>query len=255
MTQKQATKLKILFFDIETAPRLAHVWRAYADYVPHGQMVHDTFLLTWAAKWGHGKKIMSARLTEHEARDQDDERIVTELADLVREADIVVAHNIDKFDLRVLNARVMVLGLEPLGPTQTIDTLKLSKRHFDLSYNKLDYLAEALGLGRKIKTDFDLWLDAYHGRNDGLDKMLRYNKKDVELLEKVFEHMKPYVNRLTRLFDGEGHVCPYCGSDELQKRGFYRTQASTFQRYQCTNCEKYSRARTSQKAKFDVHPL
>lgn len=253
----KTNELKTLFFDIETAPKLAHTWSAMADWIPHGQMVNDTFMLTWAAKWRYGKRILSSRISEPEVKAQDDERIVLLLADLMREADVVIAHNAVGFDIPIVNARLFLHGADPLGPTASIDTLKLSRQAFGkgLAYHKLDYLAEKLGLGNKIKTDFDLWLDAYHGDNTALELMLKYNKHDVVLLEQVFEAMVPYVPRLTRLWDIETFGCQHCGSGDLQKRGFYRTQASTFQKYQCNFCKRYSRARKSEKPTPSVYPL
>lgn len=250
--------LKVLFFDIETAPLLAHIWTAYTKYVPSIMMVHDSFLLTWAAKWMGSDGVIADSLSGKEATAQEDERIVLSLADLIREADVIVAHNVDHFDLPMFNNRLLLNGLEPLGPTQTIDTLKLAKKNFRLSHNKLDYLAKELGIGRKIKTDFDLWLDAYHGDEDAISEMLDYNAYDVILLEQIFEYMRPYVRQLTRLFDtivdGES-TCPNCGESNWMQRGYYRTQANTFKKWQCNGCGRYARSRASVKKRNKVYPL
>jgi DNA polymerase III epsilon subunit-like protein len=215
-------------------------------------------LISWAAKWGDEKKVMSSALTGDEARAQDDERIVIELAALIREADVIIAHNIDKFDVPMFNNRLLLLGLENLGPVETIDTLKLSKANFRLAYNKLDYLAEKLGFGRKIKTDFDLWLAAYHGDEVALGQMLRYNRKDVVLLEQVFEALRPYVKNLKRLVEAawDGQIaCPNCGAEDYQRRGERRTQVSTFVQFQCNQCKRYFRSRKSENKKLGVVPV
>jgi DNA polymerase III epsilon subunit-like protein len=254
-----SNQLRILFFDIETAPLLAHIWRPYDGYVNHQQLLHDSFLLTWSAKWRGEDKMHSMRLTSQEAQDQDDSRLVAGLADMVRKADIVVAHNADRFDIPMLNNRLLVMQLEPLGPTRTIDTLKLAKYNFRLAYNKLDYLAEVLGFGKKIKTEFDLWRQSYLGDAKALKLMETYNKHDVVLLEQVFEALLPYVHNLPRLYDAEREMeqaCPTCGSDDLKKDGKRRTNSSTYQRYHCRNCGRYSRSRSSDRlSKLGVHPL
>jgi hypothetical protein len=240
--------LRVLFFDIETAPLLAHIWHPAEGWVTHDRMLHDSFMLSWAAKWWDGETIYSNVLTPDEAKRQDDTRIVEGLADLVRKADIIIAHNIDKFDVPMLNNRLFLNGQEPLGPTKSIDTLKLARKHFRLAHNKLDYLAHVLGLGEKIKTDFSLWRRCYLGERSALVEMLRYNKHDVELLEQVFNKMVPYVQGLPALFEASHEMergCLTCGSFNLQKRGKYRTKASVFQRYHCLDCGKYMRARTS----------
>lgn len=251
--------MKILYFDIETAPMLAHIWQPKVDWVPHGQLVHDTFMLCWAAKWEDGGTVMFDNLSVKEVLEQDDFRIVESLAELVRKADIIVAHNINRFDLPQLNTRLLLHGQEPLGPVRTIDTLTLAKKSFRLAYNKLDYLAGVLAIGNKIKTDFDLWLDVYHGDPDAMESMVEYNIKDVELLQEVLHKLKPYAVGLPRLVDAEEKdemICPFCGSGDLMRRGFYRTQSNNFARLQCQECRRYSRIRQTDKAtRLGVHPL
>ncbi len=249
---------KVLFFDIETAPLLSFIWHPMNNYIPNVMQAADTFMLTWAAKWWGHEEVISDRLSSEEALEQNDSRIVRSLADLVAEADIIVAHNGDRFDMPRLNARLMALRQKPVGPYQTIDTFKLAKRNFNLPYYKLDYIAEFLGLGKKIKTDFDLWKDVYHGVESAIAEMLEYNIHDTVLLEQVFVEMIPYVTRLTRLFRATKRdevKCAYCGGVEFQKRGVYETQASTFQKYQCKTCGKYARARISEKKRLAYHPL
>lgn len=252
------SNLKVLFFDLETAPLLAYVWGPREDWIPHDRMIHDSFLLAWTAKWRGEDKVMTGLLTSKEAKAQDDTRIVIKLADLIRQADIVVAHNANRFDVPMFNNRLLLLGLEPLGPVKTIDTLILSKKNFRLAYNKLDYLAEKLGIGNKISTTFGLWKECYHGDSAALKQMLEYNVKDVVLLEQVFDKMLPYVKNVPRLVDADydGQVaCPFCGSENLQKRGLSGTNVNTFQRFMCKACQKYSRLRVSIKNRLAVSPL
>lgn len=243
---------RVLIFDIETAPMLAYIWRAKTEYVNPQAITHEVFLLSWAAKWEGGRKVHGDVLTGDEAYNQDDGRIVQSLADMIREADVVVAHYGNGFDIPMLNNRLLLLGQEPLGPVRSIDTKALAARSFRLASNKLDYIAEALGIGNKIKTEFQWWVDCYHGDEKALQRMYRYNRKDVTLLEKVYDRLKPYVKNLPRLVDAEHEnerVCPSCGSDALQKRGVYRTNASTFQKWTCTACGRCSRSRTADKSK------
>lgn len=250
--------LKVLFWDIETAPMLAYIWSPWDQTVNMERLIHPTWLLCWSAKWAHERRSMYGVVTRDEAHSQDDSRIIKELADVIRQADVIVAHNGDKFDLRILNARLLQLGLEPIGPKQTIDTLKLAKENFKFTYNRLDYLGEFLGVGRKIKTDFNLWKQCYFGDEKALDKMVKYNIQDVILLEKVFDRMRPYVKRLPRLVDPDGteqFCCPHCGAHQLQRRGVARTQTCTYQKYQCTACQRYCRMRRAETSKFSVTPL
>jgi DNA polymerase elongation subunit (family B) len=247
--------LRILYFDTETSPMLAYVWGPKADWIPHNQIVHQSFLFCWAAKWGHEKQLRSDKLTSNETKVRDDTRIVESLASLVREADVVIAHNSDGFDVPVLNSRVMIQGLEPLGPVESVDTLKLARRSFRFSHNKLDALARYLGIGEKIRTDFELWERVYQGDELAMQQMLRYCRHDVVLLEQVFEKLRPYAKGLKRLVDGEGSFCPNCGSTDYQRRGFRRTNAGNFARYQCNRCQRYFKDKTSDAGKSQMRPL
>lgn len=246
-----ATKLKVLLYDLETAPAEAYVWRATQDYIPPDMLIRDTSLLTWSAKWWGSKNVVSRATDEWWPR--NDRETVESLAALIREADVIVAHNIEQFDLPMLNNRLLLLGQEPLPPVKVIDTYKLARKHFRLFSNKLDYLADTLGYGRKIKTDFDLWRNYLAGDPQARKRMVRYNKRDVILLEKVFNQLLPYVQGIPRLVDAtyEGEmVCPYCGSADFQKRGIRRTQGLNYQRAQCNECLKYFRFRSYIKPKL-----
>jgi predicted RNA-binding Zn-ribbon protein involved in translation (DUF1610 family) len=254
-----AEQLKVLLYDIETGPAIAYVWRADTEYVPMDMMLHPPFLINWGAKWLGGTKIHSGLVTPEEAIVRDDKRIVSELADIIRQADLIVAHNGDRFDLPVLNGRILKHQLETLGPVKTIDTLKLSKASFSLPYNKLDFLGEYLDLGRKIKTDMDLWKGCIAGDIKALKQMQKYNKRDVELLEQVFERLRPYAKGLARMQDAsyEGEfACPNCGGWNLIVNKHRRTQAGTFTTYQCKDCGRYCSYPSADRAKkLAVRPL
>ena len=53
-----ARQPKVLFYDIETAPILAYVWRLWDNNVGLNQIKSDWHLLSWAAKWLGEKKVM-----------------------------------------------------------------------------------------------------------------------------------------------------------------------------------------------------
>ena len=235
---------QVLFFDVETAPLLAHIWHPKQEYVREDMVLQaESFLLTWSAKWRGRKKVMSDRLTSAEAKEQDDTRIVKSLAALVREADIVVAHNVP-FDLKHLNARLLVHDLEPLGPTERIDTLRLAKRSFKLSYYNLDYLGKVLGVGHKVHHEgFAMWRGCYVGDEASLKRMERYNRGDVVLLERVFDRLIPHAEGLQRLHLSHGFQCAFCGSDDVQRRGYHTTAVHTYAKFKCSNCKRYSRTR------------
>jgi hypothetical protein len=251
--------LRILFFDVESAPMLAYIWQAKTEYVNPDAILHETFLLCWAAKWAGDDRILHARLTSKEAKAQDDSRIVEKLATLIRQADVVVAHNGDRFDMPKLNTRLALHQGQPLGAVQTIDTLKLARSAFRFASNRLDYLAQKLGVGAKLHTTFSLWKRAYAGEAAALRDMDVYCRQDVVVLEAVFEAIRPYVKRLPRLVDAGQYgqkVCPNCGSNGLQPDGVHRTNANTYARFRCDRCGRRCRSfRQKDAPKLEMRPV
>jgi DNA polymerase III epsilon subunit-like protein len=207
----------------------------------------------WAAQWAGQKQVLSDRQTSDEAVDKDDARIVDSLATLVRKADVVIAHNADRFDVPRLRGRLIVNDQETLGPVATIDTLKIARK-LGFAHNNLDSLAKELGLGGKVENPPHLWDAAYEGSETALKQMVRYCKHDVALLAQLFERLRPHATQLRRLVDGDGVFCPYCGSTSYQKRGKVRTQASTTQKYQCQECDRYFKDKTGDAAKRQMRP-
>jgi DNA polymerase III epsilon subunit-like protein len=233
-------RLRLLFYDIETAPMVSFHWQAKTDYIGgHLNIDDDRAMLCWSAKWSDSKTIMSGRVTQKEVRAQDDSRIVENLSQLMREADYVVAHNGNRFDYKRVNARLLLNRLTPLGHVQQIDTLSIARQSFDLPYNNLNYLAQKLGFGEKLRTDFDLWRRAFYGEVAALKEMEAYNRQDVVLLEHVFHAIAPYAKTLPRLVDAaewREELCPYCGATKRTRSGFYRTKVNNYPKYQCTTC-------------------
>lgn len=238
-------KHRVLYYDLETAPALVLAWRAKTHYISYDHLVRDVFIITWAAKWRDSKKVMSNCCTKNEVLGGDDSRVLLELSILINQADATVAHNGDQFDNKTVNARLAINGLPPVHPTQSIDTLKMSRKTFGMWSHALDHLGKSFVGHRKIKTDFDLWKRVIAGEKKAMAEMVRYNKQDVLLLQEVHEYILPYIRNNARLVDA-GHagqiVCPSCGEGQLTKRGFTHAKVGVYQRYQCQACGLYSRA-------------
>lgn len=242
---------KILLFDCETSPILAYVWGLWDNNVSLDQIKEDWYLLSWSAKWLGDKKVMCDALPMHPKykKGRDNEKLILQsLWKLLDEADIVIAHNARKFDMAKLYAKFLEYGMPPPSPCRIIDTLVEAKKHFKLTSNKLDYIAELLGFGRKIRTDFLLWVACMEGDLEAWDKMIRYNKRDTVLLEKVYLKMRPWMRTHPNLgvfLEGDKPACPICGGSHLQRRGYVTTNLSRYQRFQCQDCGGWSRGRAN----------
>lgn len=240
---------KILVFDIETAPIVAYVWGGWKQNpAANTQMIiEDWFIFTWSAKWLFDDKIMTGKLTPQEAIDKNDKRIVKDLWQLLEEADVVIAHNAFKFDIKKVNTRFLQWGLTPPMPYQVIDTLVHVRKQFSNVSNKLDWVAQKLGLEGKMKhSGFSLWDKCYNGDKDALDEMELYNIKDIKVLEEVYLHLRPWISPHPNvgLFVGNNiKCCSACGSEKLQETGEYSTYANTYSAMRCGDCGSISRSR------------
>lgn len=240
-------KPKILLYDLETFPNIVTSWGLKVDgYLSADNIIEERTIICGSYKWLGEKTVYSTCV--HPKSPKDDFQVVADLHRVVSQADAIVAHNGDAFDIRWLNARVVYHGLAPLPPVIQIDTKKIAKSKFKFNSNRLDYLAQYLGIGKKIKTEFDLWKQCMAGDEASLKEMVRYNRHDIVLLEQVYLKLAPYVPARVnaRLFT-KRPGCPSCGSEAVQARGFSYTVSHEYQRYQCTECGSWFRDRQSEK--------
>lgn len=228
--------------DIETSPNLSWTWGIYEQNVIEKEK--SWYILCWAAKWLDRKPIMSSALPDfkkmYKNNPEDDSAVLLDLWQLFDEADIIIGHNSDAFDIKKTNARFLAHGMTPPSPYKTIDTVKMARKTFKFDSNKLDHLGEELGLGRKIKHDgFSMWKGCMNGVDKDWKNMVKYNKMDVTLLEKVYLALRAWstTHPNLNLLQNTTHACPICGVDALQKRGFAYTKVNKYQRYQCVGEE------------------
>jgi len=187
-------KPKILVFDIETSPIEALVWNVWDENIQPDRLLKDWNVICWSAKWLDGSRMFSDRLTSKEAIAGDDKRIVKSLRDMLDEADIVVAHNGDKFDIRKIQTRFLFHNMPFPSAYESFDTLKVCRREFGITYNKLDYVCSFLGLKGKMSTGGqELWNSCRLGNVQSLLKMSRYCDNDVRILESLFKRLIPYI--------------------------------------------------------------
>lgn len=233
---------KIVLWDIETTHNLVAVFKLFGeDYISPDNLLQERYIV--CAAWKDlGKTAVSAVSTLDDpkrfAKDpHDDYHVVKTLHAVLSDADVIIAHNGDKYDIKFTEGRMLFHGLSPLPPIVKIDTLKVAKDRFLFNSNKLDYLGSFLKVGRKKPTTGGLWLRVLQGDKAAVKEMVTYNKQDVELLERVFEKLRPYVaNHISRQLFGQTTGCPRCGSVKVQSRGTHRATTRVYQRFQCQGC-------------------
>jgi DNA-directed RNA polymerase subunit RPC12/RpoP len=204
-------------------------------------------MLCWSAKWLDEKDVFY-QSKQHSSTVE----MLAPLHALLDEADAVIHYNGKKFDIPHINREFILNGFTPPSPYRQMDILETVKRQFRFPSNKLDYVAQAFGLGSKQKhSGFKLWVGCIEKDPDSWKTMQDYNIQDVLLLEKVYHKVKAWI---------KGHinysmhvtnklVCPHCGGTHVVKRGFTQTLASTFQRYRCSDCGTWFKDNTRLNAK------
>lgn len=207
---------------------------------------HPTYLLSFAWKWLGEKKISTHCLPDYKGYRKDkknDGPLVDEIWKVMNSADILVAHNGDKFDTKKTHARFIINKLGPPAPVKTIDTLKIARQNFGFDSNKLNDLAKYLGVGKKIpNTGMHLWLSCMAGDPASWKIMRKYNAHDVKLLEEVYLLLRPWAKNHPNLNTYSHAVaCPTCQSTDTQRRGEDRTLARTYQRHHCQSCRRWFR--------------
>jgi uncharacterized protein YprB with RNaseH-like and TPR domain len=207
--------------------------------LPYESITKERNILTAAWRWRGEKKVHSIEIDPK--KPHDDKKIVEKLISLLNEADGTVAHYGDKFDMKYILARALYHGLKPPKQTIQIDTYKIAKGKFLFNSNRLDYLGQFLGVGRKIKTDKSLWDGCMDGDPLSIKLMARYNRQDVELLTGVFEKLAPYVHaKVNAALFSNKPACTNCGGSKIQRRGRGAGKTGFYQRYQCMSCGSWS---------------
>lgn len=232
-------KARILFLDIETAPSLGWVWGKWQQDVIEFQ--ETWYLLSFAYKWSDSDKIYVCALPdfpEYKKSLDNDFYLVEQLWGVMDEADIIIAHNGDSFDIKKANARFVTHGFAPPSSFKTVDTLKLARKYFKFESNKLTDLGQALEVGEKsVHTGFKLWKGCMQGDKDSWATMKKYNAQDVRLLEQIYFKLRPWaVTHPDLNLYSKADACPTCQSENVQRRGFAYAKSVVRQRFQCTDC-------------------
>ena len=244
--EKERLGAKVLLLDIETSPLVGYAWKTYDTNLI--KVLKDFEVLCVAWKWvGDKKPSVLGQIDLLEEHYPSEYLLMEKVHELLEMADIVIAHNGDAFDIKKINARLAFWGFQPPSPYKTVDTYKAAKHHFAFTSNKLDRLGETLEVGRKLEhSGFDLWERCMNWDRKAWKEMKEYNKQDVELLEGVYEVLRPWMPRHPNMAvysHQEGVVCGHCGSIHMQSRGYYHTNSGTYQRYKCNSCHGWSRLR------------
>jgi len=237
----------VLIMDIETSLMTFFGWSPGKQYVGPEQIIDDWHILSWSCKWLFEPDVYSDVLTPEEAKNRDDKRVVESMWHFLDKADIIIAHNGKRFDVRKLNARYMIHDMIPYSPIVVIDTLLIMRSVALMSSNKQDELAKRFGLQRKVEHEgYDLWKKCYYGDPESLLKMEEYNRGDVTGLEELYVYIRGWIKNhpnMSLFVEGDGHQCPNCGGSNISWMDkFYYTPMNKYSCFRCGDCGAIGRS-------------
>lgn len=229
-----APEVRTLYIDIETAPNMGYVWGQWQQNLTLPQLVDFTEVLCFAAKWaGEDEPMMFFKGKD----------MIFNAWKLLNEADCVVHFYGSKFDVPHLNREFLQAGVGPPSPYKQIDLKLAVAKRFKFTSNKLQHIAQALGLDGKIaNSGWDLWVQVMAGVESAWAEMEEYNRQDVVLLEELHQILLPWLpdHPHAYLYGGDEDGCPRCGAD-LAPNGYATTKMSKFYQYTCLGCGSHFR--------------
>lgn len=232
---------RILTIDIETRPPKVYSWGLFNQNIGIEQVIDPGGTMGFGAKW-HGRPAVMWYSDFHNGHEQ----MIQKAWDLLDQADIVVHYNGKSFDIPHLRTEFKKLGLGQPSPFVEVDLLKTVRKQFRLLSNKLDFVLQHFGIGKKVShTGFRLWRECDEGDPKAWALMRRYCKGDVIGEEALFDYLRgwlvgfPHIGLYTG--DLSDETCPQCGSTDGQWRGSKKTQQGAYRQRRCNTCGHWYR--------------
>lgn len=249
---------RICYLDIENS-RMIVEFPTYSlyniDRIEPKFIKHDWYITCAAWGWLDNKKqkirgIQCVSVADfpkaYKKNFRDDRGVIEALHKVMSEADLIVGHNSDSFDLKKINYKFIKYGLEPLEPCPTVDTLKAARKYAKASSNSLYYLAKEFGVPMKIDLPKGVMHAADEGCKKSLKKLVAYNKGDIKSGANLYFKLLPYIknhpnlNRVIgtqeKAYPNTVKACGSCGSSKIIKNGYRATKSGRRQRWLCQDC-------------------
>ena len=252
MESKQDLPVRRLLWDIETSQNIGVFWRSgHRITIRPEDIIHERAIICIAYKWEFEKKVNCLEWNRG-----CDKKMLKKFMKTALQADEMIAHNGDKFDIRWFNGRCLIHGLDIAPKWKTVDTLAISRSNFSLNSNTLAYLARVLGVSRKGNPGgAETWKKILlENCPTSMRKMTKYCMQDVKVLEDVWHKIKGYHKPKSHagvLMGGEKWTCPWTGSENVVKSKTRTTAAGTVQhQMQCKDTGAYYTINDAQFKKY-----
>lgn len=243
---------RILIIDIESAPIEAFCWGLWDQNIGLDFIKVDWSILSFAAQWYDSprKTIYADTGGRGPDKTRDDYPLLGSIWELLNEADIVIAQNGRRFDVRKINARLIQHGYAPYSPVRVIDTLLEARKYFAFTSQKLAWTSKLLTDAPKSEhkrfPGFELWTECLLDNPIAWREMRKYNIQDIVSTRKVYDKLRPWIRNHPNVstFDLKpGACCPNCGSADIKHTGSATLQSGVYSQYQCLSCGAWPRGK------------
>lgn len=230
--------IKRLFFDIEVSPNIGFFWNpGHKISIGYENIIKERAIICICYKWEGQSKVYSLQWDSK----QNDKDLLKKFIKISEQADELVGHNGDNFDIKWIRGRCLFHDISMMPQYVTIDTLKESRKLFRLNSNRLDYISKYIGDSGKTETGYNLWKDiTLKNCKKSIKIMVDYCKNDVVKLEHVYQRMSKYIKPKTSIAEYRCN-CPNCNSSNVISNGIRISAAGVkMRKFQCKDCGKYN---------------
>lgn len=181
--------MKTCFWDIECTDLDAHWARILTVAIkPEGKSVKKYINPSLLRATGQGREC--------------DREILVGVRDELEKYDLVVSYYGGpwRFDLPMLNSRLLIYGEAPLTAKFHLDLWPIVKRNLRFKHRNLAIVSKFFGYDDKTQINPNDWVcAAMDGDKKAINEIWLHNKADVILLEKLMPHLMPFVKMMRRV--------------------------------------------------------
>jgi uncharacterized protein YprB with RNaseH-like and TPR domain len=237
-------KSRGLVWDIENSAFTIDTWGVYQADAVYIREIPKVLTIAW--QWVGENKVHVMGQDDfkgYKAGINNDKKLVEFAWNLLNEADYTVAHNGDRHDVQVLNARMLVYDLIPPEPHKQVDTRKIYNRLVGnkLGGNSLKNLSRQFGAAPKGSAGSyeDTWLGCIAGDKKSWKNMKTYNKADIPGLMEIYLKSRAWDKQSVPLnvLEHRPDSCPKCTGTNIHAGMKYRaTNTNLYQYFRCMGC-------------------
>lgn len=242
--QDPKTEPVIGVIDLEVLPMEVYTYGLFDQNMGVNQIIEHASLASFAIqKLGQEIEYYEVNWRRNP---RDDKALTKKLHEKMSSCDIIIGQNIDAFDTRVANERFLEHDLGPAKPVHSLDTLKMSRRHFKLPSHSLEYKSKRFCENKKLTNrkfhGILLQIECLKKNPEAWAEMQEYNKIDVLATAEFAKKIAPwYEKNLNSMKPGTLFQCSniLCGSTNIIHRGWKPLRSGTYKQYTCLDCGKW----------------